>query len=237
VKSVLVRLWRDNLSLTVRLVLGSGLALLGCGVALLYTVLQGEIADHRTMVSERLHEEMQFAMPALSGPAVVGDYSVIEQMLKARTQQPVIAQFAWTDNFGHPISASAQESKTEAPRWFVQWLALPFLEESRDVVVGGERYGTVFLHFTPAVSINKIWHGFLQKGGILLLGAGLSLGVTLVVLRSSLRPLYALASSARCFGQGDYTVRIPLHGPPETSQCLQAFNSMAENIGSVPQLP
>jgi two-component system sensor histidine kinase/response regulator len=233
VKSTLVRLWRDNLSLTVRLVLGSGLALLGCGVALLYAVLQGEVANHRTTLSERLHEEMQFALPALSGPAVVGDYAVIEQMLKARTQQPIIAQFAWTDNFGHPVSASAQEIKTEAHRWFVQWLALPFMEESQDVVVGGERYGTVFLRFTPAVSINKLWRGFLQKGGILLLGAGLSLGVTLLVLRSSIRPLHALASSARRFGQGDYAVRIPLHGPPETSQCIQAFNSMAENIESL----
>ena len=76
-KSALGRLWRHNPSLIARLVLGSGLALLGCGVALLYAVLQGEIADHRTTLSERLHEEMQFALSALSGPAVVGDYSVI----------------------------------------------------------------------------------------------------------------------------------------------------------------
>ena len=225
--------WRDNLSLTVRLVLGSGLALLGCGVALLYAVLQGEVADHRATLSERLREEMQFAIPALSGPAVVGDYAVIEQMLRARAQQPVVATFAWTDNFGHPVSASGQEIKTVAPRWFAQWLALPFEEQSQDIVVGGERYGTVFLRLTPVVSINKLWRGFLQKCGILLLGAGVSLGVTLVVLGSGIRPLQALASSARRFGQGDYAVRIPLHGPPETSQCIQAFNSMAENIESL----
>jgi two-component system, sensor histidine kinase and response regulator len=233
VKSALVRLWHHNPSLIARLVLGSGLALLGCGVALLYAVLQGEIADHRTTLSERLHEEMQFALAALSGPAVVGDYSVIEQMLKARTQQPAIAQFAWTDNFGHPVSAASQEIKTEAPRWFVQWLALPFMEESQDVVVGGERYGTVVLRVTPTGSINKLWRGFLQKCGILLLGASLSFGVTLVVLRSGIRPLHALASSARRFGQGDYAVRIPLHGPPETAQCIQAFNSMADNLESL----
>jgi two-component system sensor histidine kinase/response regulator len=225
--------WRDHLSLTVRLVLGSSLALLGCGFALLYAVLLGEVADHRTMLHERLHEEMQFAIPALSGPAVVGDYSVIEQMLRMRAQQPLVAEFTWTDNFGNPVAASGPEIKTEAPRWFARWLALPFVEQAQEITVGGERYGRIFLRFTPVGSINKLWRGFLQKCGILLLGAGVSLGVTLVVLHSGIRPLHALASSARRFGQGDYAVRIPGYGPPETAQCIQAFNSMAENIESL----
>jgi nitrogen fixation/metabolism regulation signal transduction histidine kinase len=61
----------------------------------------------------------------------------------------------------------------------------------------------------------------------------LSLGVTLVLLRSGVQPLRTLAASARRFGQGDYAVRILAEGPPETAQCIQAFNSMAENIESL----
>ena len=226
-------LGRGNLSLTARLVLGSGLALVGCGAALLYSVLRGEIADHRTMLSEQLREEMIFALPAMSGPAVVGDYSVIEQMVKARARQPVIARFAWTDNSGHAVAALGPAVKTEAPRWFVAWLNFPALEDSQPVVVGGEKYGTVFLRLDPAVSINRLWRGFWETLGILLLGTGLSLGVTLVVLRSGVQPLRALAASARRFGQGDYAVRVSLEGPPETAQCIQAFNSMAVNIESL----
>ncbi|PYN40663.1 MAG: hypothetical protein DMD95_21215, partial [Candidatus Rokuibacteriota bacterium] len=226
-------LGRGNLSLTVRLVLGSGLALAACGIALLYTILQEEIAVQRATLSEQLSEEMQFALPAMSGPAVVGDYSVIEQMVKARARQPVIAKFAWTDNSGHPVAALGPEIGTDAPRWFINQLRLPLLEQSQAVVVGGEKYGTVFLQLNPATSINKLWRGFWLRLGILLLGTVLSLGVTLVVLRSGVRPLRALAASAHRFGQGDYAVRISLEGPPETAQCIQAFNSMAENIGSL----
>ena len=226
-------LGRRNLSLTVRLVLGSSLALAACGIALLYTILQEEIADQRATLSEQLSEEMQFALPAMSGPAVVGDYSVIEQMVKARARQPVIAKFAWTDNSGHPVAALGPEIRTNAPRWFINQLHLPLLEQSQAVVVGGEKYGTVFLQLNPATSINKLWRGFWLRLGILLLGTVLSLGVTLVVLRSGVRPLRALAASAHRFGQGDYAVRISLEGPPETAQCIQAFNSMAENIGSL----
>jgi two-component system, sensor histidine kinase and response regulator len=226
-------LGRGNLSLTARLVLGSGLALLACGAALLYSILRGEIAYQRTIFSEMLLEEMSFALPAMSGPAVVGDYAVIEQMVKARARQPTIARFAWTDNAGHPVAALGPEIRSEAPAWFIQRLHLPPLQDSQPVVVGGEKYGVVSLRLNPAVAVNKLWRGFWEKLGILFLGTGLSLGVTLAMLRGSVRPLRALAASARRFGQGDYGVRISLEGPPETAQCIQAFNSMAENIESL----
>ena len=69
----LAGLVRGNLTLTARLVLGSGLALVGCGAALLYSMLRGEIIDQRTTLTVQLREEMRFALPAMSGPAVVGD--------------------------------------------------------------------------------------------------------------------------------------------------------------------
>jgi two-component system, sensor histidine kinase and response regulator len=233
VNFLLAGLGRGNLSLTARLVLGSGLALMGCGAALLYSILRGEIADQRATLSEQLREEMSFALPAMSGPAVVGDYAVIEQMVTARARQPIVARFAWTDNSGHPVAALGPAIAIEAPGWFVERLHLPALEDSKAVVVGGEKYGTVSLRLNPAVGVNKLWRGFWEKLGILFLGTALSLGVTLVLLRSGVQPLRALAASARRFGQGDYGVRISLQGPPETAQCIQAFNSMAENIESL----
>jgi two-component system sensor histidine kinase/response regulator len=229
----LTRPWQGYLSLTARLILGSGLALTACGVVLLYSLLQGEIEDVRASLREKLDEEMQFARPAMTGPAVVGEYSVIEQMVKARARHPDIARFAWIDNSGHAVAAFGPRIKVEAPGWFIGWLALPPLEQSQSLEVGGETYGTIILRLDPAVSINKLWRGFWEMLGILLLGAGLTLGVTLVVLRGSVRPLRALAASAHRFGQGDYGVRISLAGPPETAQCIQAFNRMAENIESL----
>jgi PAS domain S-box-containing protein len=233
VTGLLPRVWRDYLSLTARLLITSGLALVGCAIVVLYSLLQGEILDHRAALEEKLDEEVHSAIPALAGPAVVGDYAVIEQMLKARTRQPVMASFVWTDNSGNPVLGLGPEAPTEAPLWFVRWVGLSYVEQSQPVVVGGETYGTLTLRLTPAVAINRLWRGFLQKLGILLLGAGLSLGVTLAVLRNALRPLHALTAGARRFGQGDYAVRIPLHGSPETLQCTHAFNSMAENIESL----
>jgi two-component system, sensor histidine kinase and response regulator len=232
VNLALTRRW-GHLSLTARLILGSGLVLTACVVVLLYSMLRGDIANNLATLREKLDGEMRFARPAMTGPAVVGDYSVIEQMVKARARHPDIARFAWIDNSGHAVAAFGPRIKVEAPSWFIDWLALPSFEQSQPLEVGGETYGTIVLRLDPAVSINRLWRGFWQMLGILLLGAGLTLGVTLVVLRGSVRPLRDLAASARRFGQGDYGVRISLAGPPETAQCLEAFNRMAGNIESL----
>ena len=104
--------WRPGkLSFLTRLLLGCGLALAACGAALLYSILRSEIADQRADLKEHLREEMFFALPAMSGPAVVGEYSVIEQMVKARARQPVVGRFAWIDNSGHPVAAKGPDVK------------------------------------------------------------------------------------------------------------------------------
>ena len=177
---------------------------------------------------------MRFALPAMSGPAVVGDYSVIEQIVKARARQPDIARFAWIDNSGHAVAAFGPRIKVEAPAGSSTGSRFPSLEQSQPVVVGGEKYGTVFLRLDPAVSVNTALARLLgRRSASSCWAPALSLGVTLVVLRAGVRPLRDLAASARRFGEGDYAVRISCAGPPETAQCIQAFNSMAENIESL----
>ena len=76
---------RGNLSLTARLVLGSGLALAACGVALLYSILRGEIADQHSALSEQLKEEMQFALPAMSG---IGYAEIVAQTCETYAEAP-----------------------------------------------------------------------------------------------------------------------------------------------------
>ena len=228
-----IRRWAADRSLVERLVLASGFALLACGATLLYVLLRADIADEVGVLTDRLHDEMFSALPALSGPAVVGDYSVIEQIVKARARQPDIERFAWTDNSGHPVGAAGPAIEVTAPAWFVGLVGLPTLHQMQPLVVGGQMYGSVSLRLNPAGSVNRLWRDFSQSLAVLVLGTALSLGVTLLVLRASVRPLRELAASARRFGEGDHAVRIAGGGPPETAQCIQAFNRMADSIESL----
>lgn len=62
----------------------------------------------------------------------------------------------------------------------------------------------------------------------------LTLVATVVVVRSTVRPLKQIADAARSFGRGDYTVRVPLpERQDELYDLAVSFNSMAASMENV----
>ncbi|WP_158598042.1 EAL domain-containing protein [Noviherbaspirillum saxi] len=193
-------------------------------------VIQSEIKFHSSDLQDRLNYEIKFMTPALAEPAVVGDYSLIQQMLDVRVRQPHIVRINWVDNRGNRIESAEDDVRLKAPPWFQSWLNLPPVEQSEDIVVGGQTYGRVELRLTAVPAINNVWASLQDKLEVLLLCIGMLFAITLATVGNALRPLYALGAAARRFGQGDHSVRMTPSGPPEMIACVQAFNSMAENI-------
>ena len=220
----------QNWSLTTRLMAGSGTALILSAAVLVYSSLRTEVADHRAMLEDRLNEEVDFLLPTITEQAVIGDYANIERQLKVRVKRDEINNFSWTDEQGNKISAKGDPIAKEAPEWFINWVNIPFLERTHEVDVGGVRYGTVRFDLTPLPAINKLWSGLLDKLQIFILGIGIFFAVIIQILTGGLQPLYRLATGARKFGQGDYSVRIPPEGAPEMLDSIKAFNNMADSI-------
>ena len=223
--------WRwHNWSLTTRLMAGSGAALILSAAVLVYTSLHTEVASNRAMLEDRLNDEVDFLLPAITEQAVIGDYANIERMLNARVKREEINNFSWTDERGNQIAAIGGSKEKGAPDWFIRWVDIPFLERTHEVNVGGVRYGTIKFDLTPLPAINKLWAGFLDKLQIVILGIGIFFAVIIQILTGGLQPLYRLATGARKFGQGDYSVRIPPEGAPEMLDSIKAFNNMADSI-------
>lgn len=226
---LLRRMWA-RLNLSARLMIGSGVALALVSSALLYSIVANDIERNRRQLAEKLSDELAFIVPAIAEQAVIGDYSLIEQMLKARVEQPIIARAGWIDAMGNPVVAKGAEIARRAPGWFARWARLPSHEVSRDIEIGGEAYGKVFLQIDPVVTLNNIWDDSVDLLQLLLFGIGLLFSITLAIASNGLRPLVNLAQSAVRFGKGDYSVRIDNDGPPEVKASITAFNSMADNI-------
>jgi diguanylate cyclase (GGDEF)-like protein/PAS domain S-box-containing protein len=223
------RLW-EELNLSARLMIGSGIALSLASTALLYSIVANDLDRNRRQLAEKLRDEIEFMVPAIAEQAVIGDYSLIEQMLKSRVDQPIIARAGWTDTMGNPVLAKGAAVKRLAPDWFMKWADLPSEELAKPVEIGGERYGTVFLQIDPVSTLNQVWQDSVDLLQLVLFGIGLLFSVTLAIASNALRPLVSLAQSAVRFGKGDYTVRIEGQGPPEVRASISAFNSMADNI-------
>ena len=222
-------LW-SRVTIPGRLVAVSG-ALLALWAAMFqYSVLQGEFATARQKIVQDLSHEIDLLLPPLAEQAVIGDYELIGQMIRARAQREAVVTVTWVDARGTRLVATSAEPERHVPAWFEDWANMPRLEVARDVVIGGEKYGAVTVHMTPVPSLNVIWNGLLDQLEVLLLGVGVLLAGILAVVNSSLRPLYALAAGARKFGSGDYSLRLEREGPPEMADTAAAFNHMAGSL-------
>jgi signal transduction histidine kinase/HAMP domain-containing protein len=227
--TLLPRAW-EKLTLSARLMISSGLALALVSAWLVYTIVASDIERGRRQLADKLHDEIEFIVPAIAEQAVIGDYSLIEQMLKARVEHPLIARAGWIDTLGNQVIARGAGTARRAPAWFIDWAALPSKEVSRAIEVGGDSYGRVFLQIDPASTLNDSWDRSVELLELVLLGIGLLFTIILVVTRSSLRPLVNLAQGAARFGKGDYSARIGDDGPPEVRASIAAFNGMAARL-------
>jgi signal transduction histidine kinase len=227
--TLLPRTW-EKLTLSERLVISSGLALALVSACLLYTIVASDIERDRRQLAEKLGDEIEFIVPAIAEQAVIGDYALIEQMLKARVEHPLIARAGWIDSLGNQIIARGAGTAHRAPAWFIYWAALPSEEVSRTIEVGGDSYGRVFLQIDPASTLNASWDRSVELLELVLIGIWLLFAIIFAVTRNSLRPLVNLAQGAARFGKGDYSARIDDGGPPEVRASIAAFNSMAVRL-------
>lgn len=77
------------------------------------------------------------------------------------------------------------------------------------------------------VFVSDMFSSFVLSAGLMLLVAS----VLSILLTSRLTtPLRRIASAARKFGAGDFSVRVPLEGDDEVAQLAQTFNNMASSL-------
>ena len=223
----------EGLNLSARLMLGSGAALLVASAVLLYTIVETDAERQRRELVEKLENEVQFVVPAIAEQAVIGDYALIEQMLKARVDLSFIARAGWADSMGSAVVATAEHDKQRAPAWFARWARMPTHEIIKPIEVGGQAYGRVFLALNPTPSLDALWDESVDLFQMILFGFALLFSVTLAIANNALRPLVTLAHTATRFGKGDHALRIKVEGPPEVRASIAAFNNMAHNIESL----
>lgn len=100
--------------------------------------------------------------------------------------------------------------------------------------------GVVYVGFDYQFFLNKLAQQKRDLQGRILLGAGISLLVgiiiTLIVTNRVLAPIQRLANGARLIGQGVLTHRIPVTSKNELGELAQEFNQMAAQLQKLDEM-
>ena len=220
-----------RLGLTARLFLVSGIALLVGGGALLAALTAHDAAAFRADLEARAQSELESIIPLIADQAIVGDYSVIEQTLAARTRSTsVVEAIEWTDRRGATVRSVDSSLVSVAPAWFKACVPIAAPVAQGDVVVGRVVYGRLVIRMTAVPAFDHLWDSFKTGAAILVMALTANLLLILAVLRAGLRPLTALNYNTRRLGAGDYSVRMAPAGPPEMRETILVFNHAAEMI-------
>jgi PAS domain-containing protein len=224
-------LWA-RLSLALRVMLGTSLALVFASSLLLWVSTAKEAEYARMLLDEHRASEIDSLLPAITDWAVIGDFASIERFFKQRVSQSDIRSISWMSANGKSLQAVDKDDVLRAPGWFVGWTSVLSTGVSRTLSIGGRNYGQVTLEMTATPAQNRLWNRFLGSLAILALALVLSIAVILVVLRRGLRPLSALTQGANSLADGDYSRRIPRQGSPEMVSLIDAFNHMTVGIAT-----
>lgn len=219
-----------RLSLASRLMIVAALAMLLGGTALLYITVRSMAESYHAELAEQLNDGLDSLTVVLGEQAVVGDYATIQQMLDGRVKRRNVSLVGWADADGKSLVARGKPILLQAPDWFVEWAGSPHFDSERNLEVGGQSYGKIFMRLTTAPTMNQIWHTFAWQLQIILFGGMLFFVLSALSLKYGLRPLYKLTQGAARFGQGDYSVRIAPNSVPELLPSIHAFNDMAGKI-------
>ncbi len=216
-----------------RLMFAVGLAIIVGGSVQTFLFVADGAAEHSSRLKRELTETLSFLAPLIADQALLGEYAVIEQLLKKQVTKGEMDRFEWTDNQARKIVAQDVPDKLDAPRWFATFASIEVAEKTIPVTVGGVGYGTLSGKITPIKTQNRLWLQFVKQIQILAVTLFLMLQFIWLIFRGNLGTLRMLAEGANRFSQGDHAVRIRAEGSTEVRVAAEAFNNMANNTESL----
>ncbi len=218
-----------RLSLTARILIMTGLTLALSYPVSIFLLLDSQRTLYRNAASEELAATLATLEKTVGEQVVIGDYALIEQILRSRVGHSHFLELDFTDSDGNVIAVTSPQRPAQYPGWFRGWLNLSERPVARDITIGGRNYGRVTLWPSHVDFFNHVWHSAVQQS-LVVLGAGVALFVFVaLVLRRGLRPLRVTTELALSLRRGEYQCLAvpPGTAAPEIRDTIATFNDAA----------
>ncbi len=188
------------------------------------TTLQQQATVHLAMLAQ-----------SVTDAAILHDYAAIQAQLKIQTVQGDLLFAEYVAPNGDTLREQAAPPHADRPVWFANLVRLHIPNAQYSLDIGGKNYGRLQIQPSPHAYEDFLWH--LGNRLFLLLAAALLLlgWLTHVLLKSNLKDLVRLRTTARQIEAGNYSARIPVRSssPPEIQETTRAFNYMSSALESL----
>lgn len=221
-----------RIGLTWRVALPVYVALIVLGTTLFFITAHQISTNLRDELGIRLTGRVTALKLICRNAAVVGDIASIEEALNSQAKFADTAQVSFVDTFHHEISRLGQLPKLDAPSWYVSWLNIGVFKADRPLEIAGHQYGSVEVILSSNRGLNDAWKDTKTVGIVVFLSLLMTAIAISLILSFNLRPLQKLTLFARAISEGNLSKRVELSGSPEFIAVIQAFNTMADSLGT-----
>lgn len=217
----------SRISLLARLLGATGIILLAMYPLATSLFITSEVKLYRELVADQSSATLKALTNTVGEQAVIGDYTTIEQVLKARVAHKPFVSFTFTDPDGGMIRTQSSPPALNSPPWFAHLLALPQHAIEHEVILGGVNYGKLQAEISHTAFINQAWDDVIHQ--LLIIGTAILVlfGVMALTLRNGLLPLAMATQMARKLKQGELqTQDVSVeNAAPEIRETVETFNA------------
>jgi len=217
----------SKISLLTRLLGVTGAILLVLYPLATYLFITSEVRLYRGLVADHSAATLESITQAVIEQAVVGDYTTIEQMLKARVAHVPFTEFTFTDPDGGKVRVQSVPPTLTSPAWFYRYLSLPNETIEQQVILGDVHYGKLRASISHVPFINQAWADVISQLTIIGSAILVLFGVMAFTLRNGLRPLQVVTQMAHKLKLGEHQgpVASSLNAAPEIRETIETFNA------------
>ena len=213
------------------------------GLAVIVIELVGltlDLTDRISAAQQRTAAQIQRlsagVAPLLLNALVVNDLATVEQTLRTMNLDQVWREVKLYEADGRKVIldvSPASLAPAQAPGMLRRILPIDLRESRTRIESGGVVYGILAITPSSVNLENQIWSEIRHRTTISVLLMGVLLLLLNLILVLAFRPVRALGLSAKRFGAGDLSVRMPESRLAEIAPTVRAFNAMATNLEGV----
>ena len=208
-----------------------GLSILMAAAISLVLLIRQEFVQHIADSEQSVKKMADMSVPHLSESALIGDFDTIQRMLRKMVPDSPLREAVYQGAKGGRLEAS-QQSESGAPAWVVVIVNSQLPEVTRDVSIGGVKYGELSLRFDVNQIATELWNLILKVLGLALLALVVGLRLMHYLLLRGLGNLDLLQAYEKeiLAGSVNAEVRFSEDTPLEIRNTIEVINRTAGSL-------